>query len=219
MKKPGLLVPVVLAAALLGGSSVAEAKVFDLYAQAQGGGSYGMFLPGTVDHSTSATNPYQDFFKGSAGPAYGARIGAEFLFVDGWIEHMQYNSGSGLRTWTQFMVGADWDFPLGDAPEPGQKPKTFGEIGFAVGYGVGTGQQVMPPLDASELTDKGFLGQVSFGADYRFTKLLSIGLTVPISYGYLFKSCADCAANNEETQYQSISGAAFIHLRFHLELK
>lgn len=206
MKKLGLLLPV-LGVALA--SSNADAKVLDLYVQAQGGGGYGQGIAGDPLAQEA------DFFKGAAGPAYGGRLGAEFLFVDGWVEHMQYNDGTGLRTWTQFMLGADWDFPLGDT-EPGQKPKTYGEIGFAAGYGVGTGEQVTPPLDASELTDRGFMGQVSFGADWRFSRIMSLGLSVPISYGYIFKDgCSNC----NENQYQSISGAAFLHLRFHLELK
>lgn len=202
MKQLGLVLGLLLA------SAPAEAKVLDLYAQAQGGGGYGRGVAGAQSDA--------DFFEAAAGGMYGARVGAEFMWVDGWVEHNQFTDGSGvIGTWTQFMAGMDWDFALGEEQQ-GKKPKTFGEIGFALGFGIGTGQQVEPPLDNSEVSDKGFIGQLSFGADYRLNRVLSIGITVPITYGYMFKNDA---ANDEENQYQSISATAMLHLRFHLELK
>lgn len=205
MKMLGLIAGVLA----FGAAASAQAKVLDLYAQAQGGGGYGQGIAGAQkDH---------DFFNGAAGGLYGARVGAEFMWVDGWVEHVQFTDGSGVNgTWTQFMAGMDWDFALGDPPAPGKKPKTYGEIGFGLGFGMGTGQQVDPPLDNSEITDKGFVAQLSFGADYRLNSVMSIGLTVPITYAYLWKQGF---ANDEANQYQSVSANAMIHVRFHLELR
>jgi hypothetical protein len=198
--------------ALLVMSSTADAKVLDLYVQAQGGGGYGRGISGAQQAD--------DFFEKSAGASYGARIGVEALWLDGWIEHNQFTVLDGVQgTWTQFMAGADFDAEVGEKPAPDQPAKTFFEMGFAIGFGVGTGAQVDPPLDNAQVTDKGFLAQLSFGADYRFNKLVSLGLTVPITYAYLFKKCPDCASNDESNQYQSVSALAMVHLRFHIELK
>jgi hypothetical protein len=197
---------------VLATSSVAHAKIFDIYGQAQGGGGYGLGIAGAQKNN--------DFFQNVGGADFGGRLGAEILFVDAWVEHYQFTDFKGITgTWTQFMIGGDWDFPLGDTPEPGKKPKTYGEVGIAIGYGVGTGQQIVPPLDNAQLSDKGFLGQVSFGADYRLSSLFSIGITVPISYGYLFKAGNGVVANDSANQYQQINITPFVYLRLHLELK
>jgi hypothetical protein len=194
--------------ALCATPGLARAGVFDVYAQAEGGGATGMGLAGVQMDN--------DFFQGAAGGLYGAKVGAEVLFTDVWVEHWQLTDFKGLTgTWTQFMIGADVDFPLGDTPQ-GQKPKTFAELGFAAGYGLGTGQQVQPPLDNAQVTDKGFIGQLSLGVDYRFSKVTSIGLAVPITYGYLFKNGEGAAANNSDNQYHQLAVAPMVYFRFSL---
>ncbi|MSP16398.1 MAG: hypothetical protein EXR73_07295 [Myxococcales bacterium] len=200
----GLVVGLLLGL-LFGFPAPAEAKLFELYAQAQGGAAYGGGVAGVQKDAA--------FFAAARGGAYGARVGAEFLFVDGWVEHNQHTDGALLGTWTQFMLGIDADFPMGNTPVA--KAKLFGELGVAIGFGLGTGQQVMPPLDASELTDRGFLAQLGLGLDYRLAKLVSIGFSVPVTYGYLFKQGV---ANDEANQYQSVWAAALVHLRLYLEL-
>jgi len=203
-----LLSSLVLAGALLAAPGRAHAGVFDLYAQAQGGGAYGLGLGGVQMDN--------DFFSGAGGALYGAKVGAEVLFTDAWVEHWQFTDLEGITgTWTQFMIGADVDFPLGDTPQ-GQKPKTFAELGFAVGYGLGTGQQVEPPLDNAQVTDKGFIGQLSLGVDYRFSKVISIGVVVPITYGYLFKNGEGAAANNADNQYHQLAAAPMVYFRMNL---
>ena len=197
-----------LIAVLAAAPGVARAGFLDVYAQAEGGGAYGMGVGGAQKDA--------DFFRGAGGALYGAKLGAELLFTDAWVEHWQLTDLKGITgTWTQFMIGADVDFPIGDTP-PGQKPKAFGEIGFAVGYGLGTGQQVEPPLDNSQVTDKGFIGQLSLGVDYRFSRVTSIGLVVPITYGYLFKNGEGVAANTEENQYHQVAAAPMVYFRVSL---
>jgi hypothetical protein len=190
-------------------SGVAEAKVLELYGQAQLGGGSGRGIVGDQKDD--------DFFEGAGGASYGVKVGAELLWLDGWIEHNQFTDGDIVGTWTQFMLGMDWDFALGEEPPPGQRHKTYGQVGFAVGFGAGTGQQVEPPLDNGEISDKGFVGQVSFGAEYRMSKVFGVGLSVPITYGYLFKN--DGAANDESEQYQSISAMALVTFRFFIDVK
>jgi hypothetical protein len=189
-------------------SSVAHAGVFDLYAQAEGGGAAGFGVAGAQKDN--------DFFGGADGGMYGAKIGAEVLFTDVWIEHWQLTDLKGIRgTWTQFMVGADVDFPVGDVA-PGKKPKTFAEIGIGAGFGLGTGQQVEPPLDNAQVTDKGFIAELSVGVDYRFNNVLSLGLAVPVTYGYLFKNGPGIPANDEDKQYHELAVTPMLYLRMNV---
>ncbi len=196
------------ALALVAAPAVAHAGVFDLYVQAEGGGASGVGLAGAQKDN--------DFFSGAAGGLYGAKLGAEVLFTDAWVEHWQFTDLDGVvGTWTQFMIGADVDFSLGET-EKGKRATTFAELGMAVGFGMGTGKQVEPPLDNSELSDKGFIAQLSAGVDYRFSKLASVGFAVPVTYGYLFKTGDGAGANNTANQYHQLAAAPMIYFRFKL---
>ena len=54
------------------------------------------------------------------------------------------------------------------------------ELGMGGGFGLGTGQQVQPPLDAGEITDKGFVSTAFVGGGFRLTSVLSLGVQVPV---------------------------------------
>jgi hypothetical protein len=208
MSSRALFVGLAAAATALVAPQVARAGVLDVYAQAEGGYANGLGVGGTKMDD--------DFFSGAAGGLYGAKVGVEVLFTDVWVEHWQLTDFKGVNgTWTQLMVGADIDFPVGDVPE-GQKPKTFAEIGLGVGYGLGTGRQVDPPLDNAQLTDKGFIAELSLGVDYRFNTVTSVGLAVPVTYGYLFKTGDGAAANDEENQYQQLAVSPMVYFRVNL---
>ena len=151
-------------AAITVSASEARADVLTLYATAQGGGAGGAGMSGDAKDEA--------FHDGAAGGAYGAMVGVEFLFIDGWVEHLQYTDGELLGTWTQFMAGVDLKVNLGQKRggrlEDGKRKgdtyqSAFAELGIATGFGVGTGQQVDPPLDNSQVTDKGFLVQDDSG--------------------------------------------------------
>lgn len=187
----------------------AWAGIFELYGQVQGGAGLG----GGIE----VKDPDPSFFAHTAGGAYGFLMGGEVFFVDGWIEHNQYLDGDGVAgTWTQFMLGMDTAFSLGD-PAPGAQPRHFAEVGMAVGMGVGTPRQVDLPLDNDQVSDKGFLAQLSLGVEFKLTKLLSMGLAVPITYGYLIKN--DSLVENVDEHYQSISVAPMLHLRAHIDVR
>ena len=193
---------------LIFGSQTAFAKVLDVYAQAEGGGASGRGVAGAQKDNS--------FAEHAEGGAYGLLAGVELFFVDAWAEHLQYRNGDGLAgTWTQFMVGLDMDLAIGDDPPPGEEARTFFELGGAAGFGMGTGSQVEPPLDNGEISDKGFIVELRAGIDYHLNGMLSIGASVPVTYGYLFKNDV---ANDQANHYQQVSVAALVHLRLHLEL-
>lgn len=202
-------------AVVLGGAPAASAELLQLRAEIHSGGAGGTGLGGARQDDA--------FHAGTSGLAYGATVGAEVLFFDGWVEHNQYLDADGLSgTWTQFMLGLDTELDLGEPTRGKGKERyspVYGELGFAIGFGVGTGQQVDPPLDNSEVTDKGFLGQVHLGLGYRLNRVLSVGLTLPVQAGYLFKSGDGLAANDTGTQYYSVQGAALVNVRLSLTLR
>jgi hypothetical protein len=204
------------AAALLSlaAPTAASADLLSMRAQVQSGGSTGLMARGEQrDHA---------FHDATAGFTYGALVGVEVLFVDAWVEHNQFIDGDGfLGTWTQFMAGLDLEFGLGDKKGveldgSGGYSSGYGEFGLAIGFGVGTLQQVEPPLDNRQIDDKGFVAQATFGAGYRLSRLLSLGLAVPVQAGYLFKSGA---ANDVSNQYSSVHAAALLNLRMKIKLK
>ncbi|HVV82642.1 MAG TPA: hypothetical protein VHE35_06160 [Kofleriaceae bacterium] len=212
--RPAAVLPA-LAALTLGAVSPAAADVLSLRAELHGGAAGGTGVAGGAkDHA---------FFDGARGATYGALVGAEILFVDAWVEHHQYNDGSLKGTWTQFMTGFDVDIDLAKpAARPGAKKplaKGYAELGVGVGFGLGTGQQVTLPLDNAQITDKAFLVEARFGAGYNFNRVVSLGFTLPVSYGYMFKSGPGVVANDDNNQYQSLQGALMVNLRFKLKAK
>jgi hypothetical protein len=204
-----------LVAALAAGSSLAHADVISIRGEAHGGGVGGIGLGGDLKDSA--------FFKNAPHGMYGVQVGAEVVFIDGWIQHHQFTDGSRIATWTQFMVGMDIQIPMGQGPPgPDKKPtpgKGYAELGFGAGFGVGTGQQVDPPLDASEVTDKAFLGEGFFGFGRHLGKLFDIGIKVPVSTGYFFKSTMGLVANDLSTHYTGLQVEALVYFRVQIKVK
>lgn len=195
----------------------AHADVLSLYGEVHGGYSGGKGQSGALKDEA--------FHANADGGAYGFKVGAEVLLIDGWVQHDQYRTGDGLvGTWTQLMAGLDTEIPTGekegaDAQGKGGYASSYVELGAAIGFGVGTGQQVMPPLDNSEVTDKGFLLQGAAGFAWRLTEQVSFGVTVPVQVGYLFKNGAEAVANDVDDQYVELSFAALASLRLDLDIK
>jgi hypothetical protein len=216
MKKALFLLPVLAVLA----ARDAHADVLSLRLEGHVGGGGGMALGGGQAAQEAA------FFEGARGGAYGGLIGLEVLFIDVWVEHHQYVTPSSfLGTWTQFMTGLDLDLENRSTVSAAErkkgeqgKKKSYMEIGIGLGYGVGTGQQVEPPLDAAQLTDKGFLVEARFSAGLWIGEHagLGLGITIPVSGGYFFKSGF---ANDAENQYYSVEGAALLVVRGKIKIK
>lgn len=204
-------------ALLVAGAAPAAADVLSLRGEIHAGGAGGAGVAGGGKEKA---------FSGTArGGTYGALIGAELLLVDAWVEHHQYVDSSLIGTWTQFMAGFDVDIDLGaPKPLPGAKkavgrPKGFMEIGLGFGFGLGTDRQVDPPLNNAQVSDKGFLVEARFAAGYNLNRVMSVGVALPVSYGYMFISGDGAVANEDENQYQSIQAALMFNLRFRLKAK
>lgn len=199
----------------------ARADLLSMRVEGHTGGLGGKSLSGPVGDAE------QGFYDGARGPAWGFLVGLEALFIDAWVEHHQVVDVSGpdlLGTWTQFMVGLDLDLEnREDVTDPeaqkrGEKGKleSYFEMGLGVGYGVGTGQQVELPLDASEVSDKGFLLEAKLGGGIVVGNVIYLGVSVPVSAGYLFKSGF---ANDESNQYWSAQGGVLLVARGKIKLK
>lgn len=184
--------------------ATASAEVFKLYGEAQGGGLFGKGIAG--DHKDDSA------FAGGRG-AYGALVGGQFLIFDVHIQHRQYINGDGLTTWTNFSGGLNFGFDTGSAEEKKANKGGYVSLGVGLAFGVGTGAQVMPPLDNAQVTDKGFLLEGKLGFGKHLNKVFDIGLSVPVSYGYLFKSGNGATANDTSNQYQTIQAEALLVLR------
>ena len=188
----------------------ASADTFKLFGELHGGGMYGEGTAG--DQKDSA------FFAKAKGGAYGALIGAELLFFDGMIQHHQYLSSDGLKTWTQFGVGVHFTSDLGSAEDRKAGKGGYFEFGAALWFGLGTGAQVMPPLDNAQITDKAFIGEGRFGLGTHLNKVFDLGVEVPVGYGYFFKSGNGAAANDLSTHYRGIDVEALLALRANIRL-
>ncbi len=188
----------------------ASADILKLFGEVHGGGMFGWGLAG--DQKDTA------FFKDSPHATYGALIGGEFLLFDALIEHHQYTDGSRLTTWTQFGVGIHQVFDTGTEQE--KKAGQGGYVEFAgnLWFGVGTGQQVMPPLDNAQLSDKGFLVEGRIGFGKHLSSNFDFGVIVPVSYGFFFKSGNGAGANNTSNQYRGAEVEGLLALRAKISL-
>jgi hypothetical protein len=217
MKRALLTVAFVIAAA-----PTAHADVFSIRIEGHAGGGGGKTLSGAVKD-----NGRGGFYDNASGAAWGFLVGAEALFIDAWVEHHEFvGDGRAVNgTWTQFMAGLDLDLDFGQergpAPANGKQgelgpPSKYVELGFGIGYGVGTGQQVDLPLDNSEVSDKGFVIEGRFSAGLIVGRVIGLGVTVPVSAGYFFKNGF---ANDMDNQYWSAQGAVMLVVRGKIKIK
>ncbi len=187
----------VAAAALSIAPAAASADLLSLYGQIHAGGSSGKGLGGDLKDEA--------FHDRAAGATYGVKVGAEIALIDVWLQHDQYYNDGGVHgTWTQIMTGLDMELDIGSA---------YIELGTGAGLALGTGQQVDPPLDDGEITDKGIIVEGRGGLGYRFAPFLSIGATLPVQAGYLVKSGPGTDVSGLSRGYTEMSFALLGYLR------
>jgi hypothetical protein len=107
---------------------------------------------------------------------------------------------------------------LGDARQQKAHEGGFFEFGVGTWFGLGTGQQVAPPLDNAQISDKAFLVEARVGIGKHLSNAFDFGLSVPVSWGYFFKNGNGAAANDTSTHYQGIQGEALLYLRLNIKL-
>lgn len=190
--------------------ATASADVVKVYGEVHGGAMAGKGQAGDLKDEA--------FFANAPHGMYGVRVGARFLIIDAAIQHHQYRGGGELATWTEFDAGIGVQTDLGSEEDKKAHKSAFFEIGAHLGFGVGTGRQVEPPLSNDEVTDKGFLLEGRIGIGKHLNKILDVGIAVPVAYGYFFKSGADDAANDVSTQYQGLHVEAVAYLRLNIKL-
>jgi len=194
-------------------TSSAHADILTVRAESRAGAAVGKGMFGARK---------DDAFQQQRGNAsYGVLVGAEVFFIDAWIQHDQFVSGGSVDgTWTQFMTGFDVEIDFDDGAKKGGSGGTwYAELGMGVGFGVGTGQQVNPPLDNAQVTDKGFVFEGRGLLGYRLTKLFSLGLSVPVQFGYFTKSGNGAVANNVDNHYSAMGGATMLTFRANWQVK
>jgi hypothetical protein len=211
MAFPRLTILVTLA--LLAGAPSTRADVLLIYGNVSGGGMAGK--------GTGGDQKGEDFFQNAPNGAYGLSVTGRFLFFAAEISHHQYAFFGGqeensLRTWTQFSAGLDFDVGLGTEQEKKQHKGKYVNLGAFAGFGLGTGQQVDPPLDNGQVTDKGFVLGGRLGIGTHLSKLFDFGLQVPVFYGYYFKN--GVASNDVSNHYQGVHAEALLYLRLNIKL-
>jgi hypothetical protein len=204
----------VVASVLAGLSARADADVLKVFGEIHGGGVGGKGLSG--DPVTAGDD--ESFFSNVPHLAYGARVGARFLIIEGAIQHHQFTNGSDLSTWTQFAAGIGVQADLGDEKVKKAKKGNYVDVGVNAAFGLGTGQQVMPPLSNDEITDKGFLIEGRLGFGKHLGKLFDFGVVVPVSWGYFFKNGFEDSANDLTTHYRSLQIEGLLYLRMNIKL-
>lgn len=140
----------------------------------------------------------------------GVEIGAEVAFLDVWISHDQFRGDDRTATWTAAGLGFDIEMPLGD--------KLYVSGGLAGGVGLGTGQQVDPPLDAAQVSDKGVFGEARAELGLELGGGFRLGVAVPFSYGYYLKTGDGDFANDESTHYTATQLQILVNLGWKLKV-
>ena len=194
--------------ALVLAAPAAIAGPFELHADLRVGAASGNGIGGDQKD--------RDFFDHSKGGMYGILVGARLLFVEVSVEHDQFTDFSSLKgTWTEFKAGIGGAIAV-DEVLRGEDNKLFVDFGIGLGFGLGTGRQVSPPLDNAQISDKGFMLDAHIGIEYRLGSFLAIGADVPVGWGYMLKN--DVPANETSNHYQTFHYMALGFFRARLGL-
>ena len=83
-------------------------------------------------------------------------------------------------------------------------------VRFGLGYGLGTGADVTSTSD-NTFSDKGLVAEIAGELKYKFNPIVSMGVSVPFRFCYLFKSDAPAGQSDKYTSF-SFMGLVFLQL-------
>jgi hypothetical protein len=176
MRRSPLLLAIVLGGALLA-ARPAQARLIDLYAGATAGGMAGW--------GTTRNTP--DFFDTTRGGGVGFNLGLKLLVFDFSTNFFQtFNSSGAAGTLVQFLLGTEFDIPLGQAKLPDGQSQNVLEPEIAGGFGFGTPGPVNPPLNDSQVSAKGVVVNATIGYEYYFNPFIAVGAKGTFGYHYFF---------------------------------
>jgi hypothetical protein len=198
----------VAAAAVLAGAGAAEARLIDLRAGLRAGGIIGW--------GSDAATP--DFFDETRGGAMGFEIGAKLLVLDLSANFLQVINGDGrVGTLTQLLLGIEVDIPVGRGRSVYTKKKTILRPGLSGGFGFGTPGPVDPPLDNSQISDKGFVSQLKLGLEHFLTPYVGLGVEGDVGYHYFLGGTVVSLSNSKSfsSGYHMMAlGTVTLHLGY-----
>jgi hypothetical protein len=176
MRRSALLLALVLGGALLA-ARPAEARLIDLYAGATAGGMAGW----------GKTPNTPDFFDTTRGGGVGFNLGLKLLVFDFSTNFFQtFDSSGAAGTLVQFLLGTEFDIPLGEAKLPDGQSQSVLEPEIAGGFGFGTPGPVSPPLNDSQVSAKGLVVNATVGYEYFFNPFIAVGAKGTFGYHYFF---------------------------------
>jgi hypothetical protein len=198
-------------AAAIAATTPASADVLKIFAELHGGGAHGI--------GTSGEKVVRDaaFFVRAPDITYGALIGAELAFLDAWIQHHQLTDGERIATWSQFGLGVHVQIGLGGARQKAHQGGFF-EVGAGAWFGLGTGQQVDPPLDNAQISDRALLLEGRLGVGGHLNSVLDVGVALPVSWGYFLKNGNGAAIDDASSRYQGVQGEVLAFVRANIRL-
>lgn len=163
------ILKILLPVLLLTTSSVAEAKLFEVWGSGLGGYGYGQ--------GDSA----KDFYHWASGGAVGVEVGIKILFIGAFVDYLHWFGDEPAELFT-FNLGGDWAIGLTKSLDL--------VIRAAGGYYHG-----LLPSDATIEVDGVQITQVNtrgvgvrggVGLRYNFAKVLAVGITPEFGYHYFF---------------------------------
>jgi hypothetical protein len=98
-------------------------------------------------------------------------------------------------------------------PPPRGKPAQVVRPGIAAGFGFGTPGPVTPPLNDSQISDKGVVTEVRLEYEYFLSSFIAVGAKGLVGYHYFLGGAAVNASQGHSTGY---SVAGFGTLTFHI---
>jgi len=169
---------VLLSVVMLGVSTPAHAKLFEVWGSALTG--YGW---GTGDGDN-------DFYRWVRGGAVGAEVGIKVLFIGVFVDYLRWFGGDAGANMITINLGGDWTIDL--------SKRWRLVIRGAGGYYYGTlPDDVKMEVEGIQVTvndqvnTRGIGVRAGIGPRYDFAKVFSIGITPEIGYHYFFGGASE----------------------------